>query len=234
MNILVTAGATREPIDGVRFISNFSTGKTGARLSDELIQQGNRIVYVCGADSEIPHRSCEIMRFGSFFELDVILRSLLQQRSFDCVIHLAAVSDFSVEAIEIEGHRFAAGIIRKIDSEGRVILHLKPNFKIVERLKSYAASRKMAVIAFKLTNIPIEIGDGGDSSSGESRETLQMKAITKLLGGANVDYVVHNDFADIQSGSQHFGIYGPHHKIRDCDTPESLARELVNEVKKSA
>ncbi|HLD98781.1 MAG TPA: phosphopantothenoylcysteine decarboxylase [Bdellovibrionota bacterium] len=233
MNILVTAGATREPIDGVRFISNFSTGKTGARLSDELIQQGNHVVYVCGADSEIPQRSCEVMRFGSSFELDTILRNLLQQRNFDCVIHLAAVADFSVEAIEIEGHRFAAGIIRKIDSEGRVILHLKPNFKIVEKLKGYVASRKIAVIAFKLTNIPIEAGDG-DSSSGESREALQMKAITKLLSGAKVDYVVHNDFADIQAGSQHFGIYGQRQKIKDCDTPESLARELMNELKKSA
>ena len=36
MRILVTAGATREPLDEVRFVSNVSSGATGAALADAL------------------------------------------------------------------------------------------------------------------------------------------------------------------------------------------------------
>ena len=37
MKIVITSGGTREPIDPVRFIGNYSTGKMGAALAEAFV-----------------------------------------------------------------------------------------------------------------------------------------------------------------------------------------------------
>ena len=46
--VLVTAGGTVEPIDPVRFISNYSTGKMGYAVAEELAHRGAEVVLVKG------------------------------------------------------------------------------------------------------------------------------------------------------------------------------------------
>lgn len=46
--VLVTAGGTVEPIDPVRFISNYSTGKMGYAVAEELANRGAEVVLVKG------------------------------------------------------------------------------------------------------------------------------------------------------------------------------------------
>ncbi len=48
---LVTAGATIEPIDPVRFISNHSSGKMGYAVAEELARRGARVTLVSGRTS---------------------------------------------------------------------------------------------------------------------------------------------------------------------------------------
>ena len=45
---LVTAGATIEPIDPVRFISNHSSGKMGYAIAETLAQRGARVTLISG------------------------------------------------------------------------------------------------------------------------------------------------------------------------------------------
>ena len=46
--IMVTAGPTNERIDPVRFVGNFSTGKMGFALAEELAQQGAQVILITG------------------------------------------------------------------------------------------------------------------------------------------------------------------------------------------
>jgi phosphopantothenoylcysteine decarboxylase / phosphopantothenate---cysteine ligase len=46
--VLVTAGPTYEPIDPVRFIGNFSTGKMGFAIAEELAEQGAKVILITG------------------------------------------------------------------------------------------------------------------------------------------------------------------------------------------
>jgi phosphopantothenoylcysteine decarboxylase/phosphopantothenate--cysteine ligase len=46
--ILVTAGPTYEPIDSVRFIGNFSTGKMGYAIANEASNQGADVTLISG------------------------------------------------------------------------------------------------------------------------------------------------------------------------------------------
>ena len=48
MKILVTAGATREPLDAVRYLSNVSTGATGAALAAALAARGHTVTLLRG------------------------------------------------------------------------------------------------------------------------------------------------------------------------------------------
>ena len=48
MNVLITAGPTREKIDPVRFISNYSSGKMGYSIAQAALEAGHRITLISG------------------------------------------------------------------------------------------------------------------------------------------------------------------------------------------
>lgn len=52
--ILITAGPTYEPIDAVRFIGNYSSGKMGFAIAEALAAQGAKIILVSGPVSVKP------------------------------------------------------------------------------------------------------------------------------------------------------------------------------------
>ena len=48
VNILVTAGPTREPLDPVRFLTNRSSGKMGYELAAAFAHAGNQVLLISG------------------------------------------------------------------------------------------------------------------------------------------------------------------------------------------
>lgn len=52
LQVLVTAGGTREPVDPVRFLGNRSSGKMGHAIADEAARRGYRVTLV--TTSEVP------------------------------------------------------------------------------------------------------------------------------------------------------------------------------------
>lgn len=185
MKILITSGGTEEPIDGVRYITNFSTGRTGAELAETLSSLGVEVTLLHGHRAILPEREIRKERFITFKDLDEKLQSLLKSEDFDALIHLAAVSDFSVDYIETEkGEKISPATSGKLKSDKSLNLHLKRNFKILDRLKEYSRSdRELIVTGFKLT----------DTDSTEEME----EAVSKLLLSGKVDFVVQNNLRDI-------------------------------------
>ena len=66
---VVTAGATVEPIDPVRFISNRSTGKMGYAVAESLLRRGAEVVLVSGRASVAPPDGAEVRRAESAEEM---------------------------------------------------------------------------------------------------------------------------------------------------------------------
>ena len=57
VNVVVTAGATREPIDPVRFISNHSSGKMGVAIAEAAWRRGAEVTLIAGhVDVAVFHR----------------------------------------------------------------------------------------------------------------------------------------------------------------------------------
>ena len=59
--ILLTAGPTQEPIDGVRYLSNRSSGKMGYALAEEAVARGARVVLVSGPVNLAPPRDVTVV-----------------------------------------------------------------------------------------------------------------------------------------------------------------------------
>lgn len=91
--ILVTAGATREPIDPVRFITNHSSGKMGIALARAAMQRGAQVTLVCGHCDVKPPMFVDVVNVMTAQEMfDAVMQRSDEQ---DIIIKAAAVADYT-------------------------------------------------------------------------------------------------------------------------------------------
>ena len=90
--VLVTAGPTREPIDPVRFISNYSSGKMGYAIAEYCRDIGANVTLVSGpVRLNKPDRiTCKDIETSSEM-FDEVMKSI---DNFDIIISTAAISDY--------------------------------------------------------------------------------------------------------------------------------------------
>lgn len=182
--LLITYGGTQEPIDSVRSITNFSTGRTGCQLIEALAKLGHHLSALAGSQALKSTSTPNLAVFMSHQDLSEKLTRELQNNYFDAVIHLAAVSDFSVESIRIADGEFSpAPVNLKLSSAEAITLKLKKTAKIVTRLKSVSKNPKIKVIAFKLTST--------------LDQAARRQAATQLFESPDIDCVIHNDLNEI-------------------------------------
>ena len=91
--VLVTAGATREYIDPVRFISNPSSGKMGYALAEEAGMRGAEVVLISGKSPLPPPRG---VTFVSVESADDMYAAVMKHLDWSTlVIKAAAVGDYA-------------------------------------------------------------------------------------------------------------------------------------------
>ena len=217
LRVLVTSGGTTEPIDGVRVLSNVSTGATGALIADQFAAAGHEVRLLRAQQAERPREAIAQETFSSFAELDAALARCLAAEHFDVVVHAAAVSDFSVASIEADGVSVSPGT-GKIPSSSAPIIRLQRNPKLLDRVRSRSRNGAVTVVAFKLTR------DADAATAAQAVETI--------LGSGAADYVVHNDLGHRQpDGSFPAAIWqAGHGVVRRCPDRLTLARTLVHLV----
>lgn len=90
--VLITAGATRERLDPVRFITNDSSGKMGFAIAEAARDRGAEVTVIRGSvTAEIP-AGIHMIRIESARELyDAMMQKAPEQ---DVIIQAAAVSDY--------------------------------------------------------------------------------------------------------------------------------------------
>ena len=104
--VLITAGATQEYIDPVRFISNVSSGKMGAALAKTAWRRGAEVKIILGAHSTPPIHGIETI---DVFSANDMLKAVMENLEWaDIIVKAAAVCDFramtpSAKKIKREG-----------------------------------------------------------------------------------------------------------------------------------
>jgi phosphopantothenoylcysteine decarboxylase/phosphopantothenate--cysteine ligase len=90
-HVLVTAGGTREPLDGVRFLGNRSSGRMGVALADAARERGARVTLL-GANLQVsPPKGVEVVPTPTASDLR---REALARADADVVLMAAAVADY--------------------------------------------------------------------------------------------------------------------------------------------
>lgn len=96
--VMITAGPTREKLDPVRFISNYSSGKMGYALAEEAARRGARVILVSGpVDLEARNQLIEVRRVESAEEMLAEARKAFA--GSDIAIMCAAVADYRPAAV---------------------------------------------------------------------------------------------------------------------------------------
>ncbi len=135
--VLITAGPTREAIDPVRYISNYSSGKQGYAIAAAAVALGAETILVSGpVDLPIPP-GVQMIPVVSAVEM---LAACERELPCDMAIFTAAVADWRVASQ-------AEQKIKK-DKEGLPSLRLVENPDILMTVGMHASKRPRLVVGF--------------------------------------------------------------------------------------
>lgn len=91
--VLITAGATRESMDPVRFITNHSTGKMGFALARECMLRGAEVTLVKAQTTAEPPMFVNVVEVSSAADMFEAVTGRADEQ--DIIIKAAAVSDYT-------------------------------------------------------------------------------------------------------------------------------------------
>ena len=139
--IMVTAGATIEAIDPVRYISNHSTGKMGYAIAEALAKRGAEVVLVSGKTAlQTPQG---VHRVDVCSAEDMYQASAKEFEGCDCAVMCAAVADYT--PVEVSKTK-----IKKSDTEFSI--ELRKTKDIAFELGREKGSRKLVGFALETDN----------------------------------------------------------------------------------
>jgi len=121
LRVVVSAGGTREAVDPIRYIGNFSSGKMGRALAETAAARGAEVTLVTTVPTN-PEGIAEIA-VTSATEMLAALKTACA--GADVLVMAAAVADYAPEKI-------AASKLRRADQP--IDLHLRPNVDILQSL----------------------------------------------------------------------------------------------------
>ena len=136
-HILITAGPTREPIDGVRYISNHSSGKQGYAIAKACAVTGAKVTLISGPTNLSPPQNVTMISVTTALEMH---QAALAEKEADCAICTAAVADWHV--VGATHHK-----LKKTNTKEPPALELAENPDILYSL-SHSDHRPQLVIGF--------------------------------------------------------------------------------------
>jgi phosphopantothenoylcysteine decarboxylase/phosphopantothenate--cysteine ligase len=142
MNCIVTAGPTFEPLDDVRRLTNFSTGRLGTELANFLAARGHTVTLLIGEAATYAgeRKASSIKIFSTTADLRAKLKAL-SGKKVDAIFHAAAVSDFGFRKIFTQnkaGEFVALKASKKISTRsGEMLVELVPTPKIIAELRGW-------------------------------------------------------------------------------------------------
>ncbi|MDO4441996.1 MAG: bifunctional phosphopantothenoylcysteine decarboxylase/phosphopantothenate--cysteine ligase CoaBC [Moraxella sp.] len=172
--VVITAGATTEPIDPVRYLSNHSTGKMGYALARACVGAGAKVIIVAGKSVNLPTpMGADKITIGTADELLSACRQVMRDDGDVIFIATAAVADYRVKTI-------ATQKIKKTADNDGLTLELVKNPDV------------LATIAKEFPNAFV-VGFAAETQDTENY------AKSKLIA-KNLDMIAVNDVSDKSIG----------------------------------
>lgn len=117
LNVLVTAGATMEHLDPVRFISNHSSGKMGTYIANNASDRGADVTLITAANLKVNPDINKISVSSAQQMYDAVMKNF---QNSDIIIKAAAVSDYrsdniSEQKIKKSADKLSLNLIKNTD-----------------------------------------------------------------------------------------------------------------------
>ena len=161
MNCIVTAGPTCEPLDEVRRLTNFSTGRLGSELANHLAACGHQVTLLLGTGATF-RTALKAQRVETFTTTADLRSSLaaLAGSSVGAVFHAAAVSDFTFGRVFQRG---AEGVLtecreKKIPTaELGLLVELIGTPKLLDELRTWFPHARLAGWKYEAQGDPASV-----------------------------------------------------------------------------
>ena len=204
-NILITAGPTREPIDPVRYISNYSSGKMGYALADVACNKGANVTVVSGPVNLKNHPESKLINIKTAQELLSELEKIKLEK-IDYIFMCAAVSDYK----PINSNN------QKMKRNNKAI-NIKCN-PVPDILKTISSKSKGKIIAFAL-----------ETDKGEERAMKKLK--NKNADFIVLNYA-NEEGAGFNSDTNHVYVYDKNGLKEEFqkDRKDRIAEKIINLV----
>jgi phosphopantothenoylcysteine decarboxylase/phosphopantothenate--cysteine ligase len=216
MKILITSGGCKVPIDCVRHIGNFSSGRYGAHLAAELNKHGREVLcfmekgsvsplkymnhsFITG--TRVPPEPLTCLTY-KYYQDYLGVKEIISRMQPDIIISAAAISDYVLDKVQ-----------GKISSSGdEMVLRLRKGEKVLSSFRELAPAAM--IVGFKLLVSPTD---------DERNEAL----MSQFQQG--VDMVVYNDLTKLRAGNSSRTVYyGEAFGESDVvDTPAALATKIL-------
>ena len=100
--VLVTCGATRNPLDAIRFISAFSTGRTGGAIAAAMAARGHAVHVLGSAEAllRLTDPSLTQEEYRSTRDLMARMEAWVRANPGGIVVHSTAVGDYEADPAE--------------------------------------------------------------------------------------------------------------------------------------
>lgn len=113
LNVLISAGPTREPLDPVRYLTNRSSGKMGYALAQAALNAGANVTLVSGPVSLVAPKNVHLIKVETAEQMhEAVISKALENAVY---IGAAAVADYSPVIIQAEK-------IKKQDDQSSLLL----------------------------------------------------------------------------------------------------------------
>jgi phosphopantothenoylcysteine decarboxylase / phosphopantothenate---cysteine ligase len=206
-NILITAGPTIEPIDAVRYMSNYSSGKMGFELAKAAIERGANVTLISGPTSLTSVPEIKRINVDTTEEMFNAVKSNLKKQ--DVVIMSAAVADFKpvkVQSGKIKKEEKSVNIsFEKTTDILKYAGKIKKNFFLIGfalETDNGPANAKRKLIEKNLNmivlNNPKDDGAGFGTDTNvvtliDKKKSLKLPKMSKYdVGNAILDYYLNN------------------------------------------
>ncbi|HEX3626839.1 MAG TPA: phosphopantothenoylcysteine decarboxylase [Verrucomicrobiae bacterium] len=158
MNCVVTAGPTYEPLDEVRRLTNFSTGRLGTGLCNYLTARGHTVTLFIGEMAVYSgyRKAKRVESFTTTADLRERLKALAAKK-VDAIFHAAAVGDFSFGQVFEAAANGKGGKLTEIKEAkkistrlGKLLVELLPTPKIIADLRGWYPKTKIVGWKFEV------------------------------------------------------------------------------------
>ncbi|UCB56704.1 MAG: phosphopantothenoylcysteine decarboxylase [Candidatus Omnitrophota bacterium] len=180
LNILITAGPTREPIDPVRFISNYSTGFLGYEIAKEAVKRGHRVILISGPTSLLRPQGVRLIDVVTARQMKKELEKVFGW--CDCLIMTAAVCDFYVK--KTAKKKIKRGNKKEIE------LKLKQNPDILKSLGGKKGKKMLVGFALETENLQKNAQDKLKEKNLDLIVATQMKINKLPFGKKGIDVLL--------------------------------------------